>query len=227
MGAGPARLGAPATAGADVTTSDGTGKDWLDLAFEVHGGPLPRDHRRDLAAAVERALPWLCDVPGAALRLVHLVPMAAGDQGLWLVSRRSRLQLRVPRKHAADAGALQDRSLDLAGVGLRVGLLHVRDLRPWHTLHAHLVATDADDEAAFMHQVNTELAARGLPGRPICGRRQQLDGDALHGYSLMLDGLTPKDSMRLLEQGLGQHRRLGCGVFVAHKSTAAVGTPQW
>ena len=49
----------------------------------------------------------------------------------------------------------------------------------------------------------------------------------LQGYSLMVDGLTPADSLRLLEQGLGQHRRLGCGVFVAHQSTAAVGTPQW
>lgn len=200
---------------------------WLDLAFEVEGHALPRDHRRALAAAVERALPWLADLPDAGLRLVHLVPMAAGNQGLWLLSRRSRLQLRVPRRFADAAAALQGCKLDLSGVPLHVGSLHTRELRPWHTLHAHLVAADADDEAGFMRQVGAELAQRGLPGRPICGRLQQLAGDALQGYSLMVDGLSPGDSMRLLEQGLGQHRRLGCGVFVPHRSTAAVGAASW
>lgn len=210
-----------------MTAADSASPDGLDLDFEVEGGPLPRDHRRDLAAAVDQALPWLAGVPGAGIRLVHLVPMAAGDLGLWLLSHRSRLQLRVPRRHAVEAGALQQRSLDLAGVRLRVGAMHAHELRPWHTLHAQLVATDTDSEAAFMRQVDAELASRGLPGRPICGRRQQLEGDTLQGYSLMVDGLAPADSLRLLEQGLGRHRRLGCGVFVAHKSTAAVGTPPW
>jgi hypothetical protein len=36
------------------------GHAWLDLAFTIDGGPLPRDHRRALAAAVDAALPWLC-----------------------------------------------------------------------------------------------------------------------------------------------------------------------
>lgn len=203
------------------------GHAWLDLAFTIDGGPLPRDHRRALAAAVDAALPWLADVPEAGIRLVHLVPQAAGDQGLWLVSGRSRLLLRVPGQHQAAALSLQGRVLDLAGVPLRVGLQHARELRPWHTLHAHLVAAEVDDEATFMHQVSDELSARELPGRPICGRRQHLAGDDLQGYSLMVDGLTPTDAMRLLEQGLGRHRRLGCGVFVAHKSTAAVGAAPW
>jgi hypothetical protein len=42
----------------------------------------------------------------------------------------------------------------------------------------------------------------------------------------MLDGLTVEDSLRVLESGLGAHRRLGCGVFVAHRSAVAVGARQ-
>jgi hypothetical protein len=49
------------------------------------------------------------------------------------------------------------------------------------------------------------------------------DGAPVTGYSLMLDGLSPAASLRVLESGLGRHRRLGCGVFVPHKSSAAVG----
>jgi hypothetical protein len=39
----------------------------------------------------------------------------------------------------------------------------------------------------------------------------------------MLHGLRARDSLRVLEQGLGEHRLMGCGVFVPHKSAAAVG----
>jgi hypothetical protein len=45
------------------------------------------------------------------------------------------------------------------------------------------------------------------------------------GFSLMLDALSPDHSLRMLEAGLGRHRRLGCGLFVPHRSAAAVGTP--
>lgn len=201
--------------------------EWLDLAFAIAGGPLPRDHRQDLATALDRALPWLFNVAGVSVRLVHLVPMAAGDQGQWLLSGRSRLQLRVPGQHRSAASALQGLQISLGGASLHVGPMRARELRPWHTLHAQLVATEVDDEAAFMHEVDEELVARGVPGRPICGRRQELEQGSLQGYSLMVDGLSPDDSMRLLQQGLGRHRRLGCGVFDAHRSTAAVGATAW
>jgi hypothetical protein len=41
----------------------------------------------------------------------------------------------------------------------------------------------------------------------------------------MLDGLSRSAALRVLEAGLGRHRRLGCGLFVPHRSAAAVGTP--
>ena len=59
----------------------------------------------------------------------------------------------------------------------------------------------------------------------ICGKRQQRDWPAgvVTTFSLMLHGLTASDSLRLQELGLGRHRLLGCGIFVPHKSAAAVG----
>jgi hypothetical protein len=50
------------------------------------------------------------------------------------------------------------------------------------------------------------------------------EAGALQGFSLMLDGLSAAHALRLLETGMGPHRLLGCGVFVPHKSAAAVGT---
>jgi hypothetical protein len=73
--------------------------------------------------------------------------------------------------------------------------------------------------------VDTELTALRIVGRPICGRLQMLESGTLRGYSLMLDQLSAEDALSLLEAGLGAHRRLGCGLFVPHKSAAAVGAP--
>ena len=41
----------------------------------------------------------------------------------------------------------------------------------------------------------------------------------------MLDHLDRGDARRILDTGLGPHRLWGCGVFVPHKSAAAVGAP--
>jgi len=41
----------------------------------------------------------------------------------------------------------------------------------------------------------------------------------------MVDQLSAAQALRLMEHGLGAHRRLGCGLFVPHRSAAAVGAP--
>lgn len=195
----------------------------LDLAFAVEGDVLPREHRRALAEALERVLPWLATEAGAG---IHRLNVSAGAGPQALLSGRTRLTLRVPRERAETARSLEGRTVELAGHALRVGSAHVRELLPWGTLYAHVVAAgDASDELAFLQAVQAELEALGIAGRPICGRAQTLDDGRLRGYSLMLDGLSAAGAVRLLEAGLGPHRRLGCGLFVPHKSAAAVGAP--
>ncbi|MBL8341294.1 MAG: type I-MYXAN CRISPR-associated protein Cas6/Cmx6 [Rubrivivax sp.] len=202
----------------------------LDIAFPVQGGgTLPRAHRSALAAALETALPWLAEEPSVA---VHRLNLSAGGGALGLLSGRTRLTLRVPRHREADARALSGCTLAVAGQALRLGTGHVRELLPFGTQYAHFVAAAPGaaaegDEQLFLDQVQAELAALGIAGRAICGRRQGMQaGDhlaALSGYGLMLDGLQREAALRLLEAGLGAHRRWGCGVFVPHKSAAAVG----
>lgn len=198
----------------------------IDLAFALEGQTLPREHRGLLAAALEAALPWLADVPGAG---VHRLNVAAGGGPQALLSGRTRLTLRVPRERAEDAAALSGRELQLGGSRLRVGAAQVRELLPYSALYAHLVATDdagaAADELAFVQATAAQLQALDVVGRAICGRHQVTEAGAVHGFSLMLDGLSPAHSLRVMEAGLGPHRRLGCGLFVPHKSSVAVGTP--
>jgi CRISPR-associated protein Cas6 len=199
----------------------------VDVSFALTGDAPPREHRRVLAAALEARLPWLAELPGCG---VHRLNVSAGGGPQALLSQRTRLTLRVPRERTAAATALEGQALQLGPATLHVGAARVRELLPWGTLYAHLVAADAHgngdgDEIAFLRAVDDELAALGAACRPICGRLQVLESGALRGYGLMLDRLSAADSLRLLQAGLGAHRRLGCGLFVPHRSAAAVGSP--
>lgn len=194
----------------------------VDIAFALSGDALPREHRRALAAAVEQALPWLAELPQAA---VHRLNVSAGGGPQALLSRHTRLTLRLPRERAADAAALQGAELQVGPARLRVGTPQLRELLPWGTLYAHVVAVDGgahdDNEVAFLRRVQAELDELGVPCRTICGRLQKLEDGSLQGFSLMLDGLSADGSLRVLESGVGRHRRLGCGVFVPHRSASA------
>jgi CRISPR-associated protein Cas6 len=196
----------------------------VDLAFAVVGDALPRDHRRALAEALEQRLPWLAEQPGTG---VHRLNVSAGGGPRALLSQRTRLTLRVPRARAAEACALAGAELRLGDAALRLGAAQWRELMPWGTLYAHVVALEDpdDDELAFLRSVDAELTRLDVTGRPICGRLQVLEAGTLRGYSLMLDQLSAADALRLLDAGVGSHRHLGCGLFVPHKSAAAVGAP--
>ena len=194
----------------------------VDVIYPLQGQTLPRDHRRALAEALERLLPWLAEPAEAG---VHRINAVAGIGPTALLSQRARLTLRVRRERVGELAPLQGAVLDIAGFKLQLGpAAVVRELLPYATLYAYLVTTADDEELAFLGSIEHELEALGVPCRHICGRRQVIDNDGVPvtGYSLMLDGLSPAGSLRVLESGLGRHRRLGCGLFVPHKSAAAV-----
>jgi CRISPR-associated protein Cas6 len=195
----------------------------VDLAFPLNASSLPRDHRALLSAALTARLPWWGQVPGSGLHRINLV---VGEAPLALLSGRTRLILRVPRERVRDTvSALAGVTLAVGTEPLQLGQPVVRELLPYRTLYAHFVAAEDADESAFMVSIDAELQALGVSCRPVCGRRQRVRRGPEHltGFSLMLDGLSPQDALRVLQTGLGPHRALGCGLFVPHKSAAAVG----
>jgi CRISPR-associated protein Cas6 len=198
--------------------------DIVELSFELRGHTLPRSYRSVLAAALTERLPWLPQTPAAA---VHRLNLSAGGGGEALLSRRTRLTLRLPRERLAAAAALCGARLAIGGHELAVGpVAEARELQPFHTLYAHVVADPGPevlDELAFQRHVQDELAARGWRCRAIFGRRVSLEEGRLHGAPVMLDGLAPAVAQAVMCRGLGAHLLLGCGIFVPHRSAAAVG----
>lgn len=193
----------------------------LDVVFPLDGQTLPRDHAQALQLALCAQWPWLNT---DALAGVHPIRLVTGNDDPALLSRRTRLLLRVSAQRANELMALAGLDFDVAGHRLRLGAPHLRELQPHATLYAYKVAATSADELTLMAAVDRELAVLGIAGERVCGKRQHMrvSGRAVDTFSLMLHALPPDQSLRLQQYGVGANRLLGCGIFVPHKSAAAV-----
>lgn len=191
----------------------------VDLAFAVRGPALPADHRHALRDAVMSALTWFGHEPDVA---IHPLKSARGDDGTLLLSSRARLVLRVPAERRDDTAKLGGRVLEMDDARITIGASTARALLGHGTLYAHLITGDIDDETGFVTLIRNHLTARAIRGEVICGRRQTIGAGKrmLRGFSLMVHGLTPEASLQLQARGIGDDMKLGCGVFVPHRSAA-------
>lgn len=203
----------------------------VDLAFELAGRALPREHRAALADALQGFLPWLADEPLAG---VHALRSSPGENGLVLLPRSARLLLRLPAARLADAGALSGQRLDVNGHPLQVGAAAApRGLLPTRTLYSDFVCWGPADEG-FDAQVANALARLGVRGQWISGGerstpapdRDHRPSTRLHGHALVLHDLPQRHALALQLLGLGHHRLLGCGLFVPHKAITGLGSPE-
>ena len=193
----------------------------VDVSFEVRCAHLPRDYGYALYEALAGALDWLEDEASVGVHPLHGTASADGEL---VLGRRARLMLRLSEQRAGQSLALAGARLAL-GSGLEVGAGKVRALMPYATVHSHFVNTGCADEAEFLARAAAELREAGLPERMISGKAHAMstpEGE-LRGFSLLLHGLSPAQSLAVQARGLGQGRKIGCGIFVPHKSVVAVG----
>lgn len=205
--------------------------DIVDLQFSLHGRAIPFDYADVLWQALRGVLPWLED---EALAGIHPLYGLSPGSGEWYLSRRSHLNLRLPRDRVTAAEALIGSNLNLSGSIVEIGAATVRQLAAVPVLYAKFVTlgiTDSDagvpDEKDFFTACQQQLAVQDMTPRSIiCGKRQsaQTESGVLHGFSMMVYGLEAEANLRLQQHGLGQERKHGCGVFIQHKSMAAVRT---
>ncbi len=192
-----------------------------DVQFELKGTVLPKDHGYALFLELTSLLPWLADEP---LLGIHGIQGADLGDGRLMLNRRGRLVIRTPRERVPELLTLSGQSLCLGGNRFTIGAGKLRPLS-WHTpLYAHVVTTGSADEREFAADVIRLLDAFGVDSRFICGKRQTLttENGVEVGYSLMLHGLPIEHALMIQQQGLGTHRKLGCGLFIPHKSITAV-----
>ncbi len=207
--------------------------DIVDVLFRIRCRELPVDHLWPLSQALRTAAPWLDEDPRVAIHEIHV----AGSQNGWerpgrdaaqqlVLSRRTRLILRMPRERLEQACALEGITIDVAGHPLTIGEFKTRELSKLTTLFSrHLLTASDEDENAFLERIAAELRQRGIRVRKaLCGKPDIIDTPhgVLHTRSLMLADLATDEAIELQEQGLGEHQKLGCGIFIPHKDIEAV-----
>jgi len=209
--------------------------DVCDLVFRLSGKRIDVDHAQALAEALREHL----DDATCARIGVHGVRMASSGNG-WNrpegagaelpLSRRARLDIRVPRELIDAVLRLSDRSLSLGHQQIEVGSATIRPLSLHGTLHARAISCDsAQSEDEFLRQVAAELQAMDIDvSRMLCGKSGEIRtaGASLFTRALMVTDLKPHESVRLQQRGIGGDRLLGCGLFVPHKEIDAVYEPQ-
>jgi len=199
----------------------------VDAVFAIECRSLPVDHAWALSQAVQAALPWFADEPHAGLHTVHGAASGAGwnrpegEDAVLQISRRTRLVLRLPALRMRDAEALTGRTLEVAGHPMHVRGLTARPLVRIASLFSRGVMFEGESgEPDFLAAAAGALRAFGIePATLLCGRAVTLatPQGALSTRSLMVTVATPAQSLALQRYGLGEGRKLGCGLFIPHK----------
>ena len=186
-----------------------------DVAFGLKGESVPESYAFLLWQEVACHLPWLeSDEHAGILPLRGML-----NSGRILLPQRAKLVLRVAAEFASQARVLVGKKLDIGGSLLQVGEFDERPLKPYPTLHAHLVEGPSEEEA-FLAEAGRQLEDMEVACKLICGRQVAM-GDSeklISGFSLVLHDLKPEESLRVQHAGLGGSRRFGCGMFVPFKT---------
>jgi CRISPR-associated protein Cas6 len=202
--------------------------DVVDISFGIECDCLPVDHAYALSSAILEVLPWLADEPEAGLHLIHGGPSINGWQApespdeTILLSKRTKLRLRIPKTRVQDAEKLSGKTLDVAGNSMKIGKAKTLLLVNSNTLYARYIASDIEeDEETFTQRMISELRDMGLKFTKILSGRDHTlagpDGE-INTKSLMVSGLPAQDAVKLQILGVGPYQHMGIGLFVASKS---------
>lgn len=193
-----------------------------DAHLELRGSRIPADHGYLLFRELLHLLPWIED---EALLGIHPIHGADSGAGELILNRRTKLVVRCPADRLDELTKLNGRTIHLEQQELVIGACKIKPLSRYTPLYAHCVATGSADEKEFTLDIMRMLSQMSIDSRFICGRRRQVfDGrKTIFGYSLLLHNLPLEQAIHMQQQGLGAHRKLGCGIFIPHKSIAAVG----
>lgn len=202
--------------------------DILDLSFAMRCKQLPLDHAWDLSVAIHQALPWFENETLAGVHTIHVAESGNGwlrpeeQNGLLIPSRRTRLELRIPKQCIQAAKTLTGQTLSWGKYEIEVGEAKEKPFSNAAVLFArYIVSAETESEEEFLQRMAAEVkqTAQFKIKKMLCGRSQHLriGTSSIFTRHLMLADLDNKTSIRLQQVGLGVGRHYGCGLLLPHK----------
>nr|VFJ45429.1 MAG: CRISPR-associated protein Cas6, subtype MYXAN [Candidatus Kentron sp. DK] len=209
----------------------------LDYAYRIRCHTLPVEHIYPLSETIAAILPWIDDEPAIGIHSIHVAdsgngwirPTGKDSNDLLFLSRRTRLVLRLPRDLLPKARDLEGRTLTINGNTLTVEKGQKKPLIPSSTLFARYIVTqEHEEETRFVDYLIDQFHTLDItPRKILCGRTNVIRTPKapIHTRSVLIAELSPAESLRLQQNGIGPNRRLGCGLFIPHKGIGPVSKP--
>jgi CRISPR-associated protein Cas6 len=185
--------------------------------------------------AVADIVPWVGEPAQVDLAMV---PIQGSPHGGFLhLTSVSRLAFRLSTEDVEKLLPLAGRLLVIDAATLKLGQPTESRLRPVPGLESQFVAAEhhrhSDEVLEWLKTEFVALAIRAVPtlrlrhgrgaspvehGRssfdcPYARHHRQVESRSVVGWEVQVFGLTPEESVRLQERGVGPGRRYGCGVF--------------
>ena len=209
----------------------------IELSFPLGGTPLPYDHGYLMYRAVAGIVPWVGEPAQIDLAIV---PIQGSPHGGFIhLTSVSRLAFRLNADDVEKLLPLTDRLLVIDAATLRLGKPTEFRLRPVPGLASPFVVAEhcrySDDALEWLKAEFRALDIRAVPtlrlkhgrkgaspaelGRrsfdcPYARYARHIGDRSAVGWEVQIFGLTPEESVRLQEHGVGPGRRYGCGVFM-------------
>ena len=204
--------------------------DMIELSFSVDCKELPYDHAFELSSEILNLIPEIKNDKRNAIQTLH-GPMSGNG---WVrpdgqnipLSKRAKLIMRINKNQIDDIKTIEGREIKLFGNKLKIGKSKVKSFVIVKDLFCRFIVSDPNiDEDKFLELIQNELRQYNINLRKaLCGQSKMIKfgSETFYTRSLMIADLSKKESLRLQEEGVGERRLYGCGIFLPHKSIDAV-----
>ena len=207
--------------------------DVIDLSFVVKCKCLPLEHMQELYESLSEVLPQLKDDKFAGIHPINGAESGNGwersndPNELIYLSRRQKMTIRLSKEYLDEAENLAGQTIKVAGNDIELGKTSIKKLSDLPTTFCRSIMIDSRmDEDDFLQWAFNELKVLDITVRKMMAGKERVvqlpNGGERITRSLMVAELKQAESIRLQQHGLGEGRKLGCGIFLPQKDIKAV-----
>ena len=207
--------------------------DVIDLSYVVKCKCLPLEHMQELYDSLSEVLPQLKDDKFAGIHPINGSESGNGwersndPSELIYLSRRQKLSIRISKDYLQDAENLVGQTINVAGYDVELGKTSIKKLSDLPTTFCRSIMVDGRmDEDDFLQWAYNELKSLDIIVNKMMAGKERVvqlpNGSERVTRSLMVAELKQVESVLLQQHGLGEGRKLGCGIFLPQKDIKAV-----
>ena len=204
--------------------------DMAELSFSVNCRELPYDHAYELSSEILNLIPQIKNDKRNSIQTLH-GPMSGNgwvrpDSENIPLSKRAKLMMRINKNQIDDIKDIEGKEIKLFGNSLKIGISKVKNFLIVKDLFCRFVISDNKiSEDDFLEKIQMELRNFNVNiKKALCGKSMTINfaKKTVYTRSLMIADLSKEESLKLQEEGVGEKKLYGCGIFLPHKSIDAV-----